>query len=212
MFATGGYIHLPYDLEFDLTSEPAQSPYQINLASTLNLPSFKPTGESLSLSGSGRDGIALKKQLKAQYGTPAKDPAYIAAARTQDILILHKHADFQQKAAVVHQLKENNKLYLKLDQSYDLSRWSSYGETVLTYKNLQAIQLEDLFRTTAPANLQELIAQIETRYRLFEQLYLRLPRLQKTKDKAGYAKAFLMLTDSVLSGLRKALRDENSER
>lgn len=212
MFTSGGYIHLPYDLEFDLSSESSQSSYQINLASSVQAPSGKPEGGRPQISAGKAEGTTLKKQLKAQYGAADNEAGRLRPARTHDLVILHQHAEYQHKAAVVHQLKENNKLYLKLDQSYDLSRWSSYGETVLTYKNLQALQLEELFRKTAPANLHDLIAQIETRYRLFEQLYLRLPRLQKTKDKAGYAKAFLMLTDSVLSGLRKALRAEEDER
>ncbi|KZL28427.1 hypothetical protein [Pseudovibrio sp. WM33] len=212
MIATSGYLHLPYDLGEDENgivelAGPTQAEkfakisgdigilYR-ELSFTAGLLTSARKIESVKPLGAGR--MSVDRQVALQYGNEL--------ARTRVLSQDHRFEYEQRATRTVNRLKEADHLYLKYSAQFDLSRWFAYEKPSLTFSDENRIGLTTFEVTSySPADLHELIAKIETRYHLLQRLYTQLPRLNEHKRRPGYAYAFMLLTDGVLSALKAAL-------
>ncbi|EEA96155.1 hypothetical protein [Pseudovibrio sp. JE062] len=217
MIATSGYLHLPYELGEDengiveLTAPAQAEKYSKisgdigilyrDLSFTAGLLKSAHRIEAVKPRGSGS--MSVERQLALQYGTEL--------ARTRVLPKDHSFEYSQRAVQTVNRLRDAEHLYLKYSAQFDLSRWFAYEKPSLTFSDETRVGLE-MFSvgSSSPTDLHELIAKIENRYHLLQRLYTQLPRLSEHKRRPGYAYAFMLLTDGVLSALRAALAKQDA--
>jgi len=224
MIGESGFLHLPYDMLADAQQQVRVKdevstvgfswPYDRSY--TGGLAGYSPVevnGQPLKLGGSeqlptrtGPDGVGVSvgRQVALQYGNETEGTNSLSGLS----------ADIYAKSALktVHDLKEEHHLYLHFSQQYDLSSWVTYDGKSLTYKDAYELALPELLRGNLTSDqLQTLITQIQQRHIMFQRVYLCLPKEKSKTHYSGYAQAFFMLTNSVLSTLRRKLVSMGSE-
>ncbi len=212
MAAVEGYLHLPREVlaeevpasyqlagaPISLRSTPSFSVDSASYSSvTMNGDNLPKVPHSLLGADESKAKARLRRQVDLQYSRPSGPQEFTTLSENIGGHLAHVSA--------VNVLRESERLYLRPNNGYDLTAWETrYSQQPFFIKEI-SVSVEKIDWQAAGFGFEDVLAHFEMQQQLLQTLALRLPYTKRFPRRPGYTDAFLLLTDSILGSLHRAM-------
>ncbi|WP_068310250.1 hypothetical protein [Polycladidibacter hongkongensis] len=202
MIAVSGFFHLPIA---DASVTNSENDEQVSVPLVGHMP---PAEVQLIYKDEQRHSSVLR-QAALQYGRPVSSSGSVIANSTPLAGEAHKESTETAGAlsGIQRKLREQDRLYLNTRAGYTLPLGHSWqqGFSGLGRRLPSAQQ-----NVAGQRAVQDVLADLQRKHLMMQQLYLRLPKEKSVGTYAGYGQAFLLLSTAVMQAIQSAVTDEDS--